>query len=169
MSEYPTALDFYHKTLEIEENSLPSNHSSLATTYINIGRMHDHMGEYSTALSFYQKAAEMQNSFPPNYPDLAVTYNCIGFIYDKTGEYSTALEFYQKTLHIQQKCLPLNHVGLAETYYNMARVFECLERHEKAEEHAERAMEIVRQSSLPSNHADIVMFRQTLDRLDEKK
>ena len=37
------------------------------------------MGEYSKALSYYEKSLEIkQQSLPPNHPDLAASYNNIG-------------------------------------------------------------------------------------------
>ena len=75
-------------------------------------------------------------------------------MYEMIGEYSNALEFHKKTLEIEQKCAPLNRVGLAETYHNMARVFECLKQYEEAPKHTEHANEIVCQSSFPSNQLD---------------
>ena len=68
------------------------------------------MGEYSKALSYYEKALEIQQqSLPPNHPDLAEFYNNIGSVYDSMGEYSKALLSYEKALEIQQQSLPPNH------------------------------------------------------------
>ena len=62
----------YEKALEIRQQSLPSNHPDLASSYNNIGIVYDSMGEYSKALSSYEKALEIrQQSLPPNHPDLA--------------------------------------------------------------------------------------------------
>ena len=44
------------------------------------------MGEYSKALSYYEKSLEIQQqSLPPNHPDLAASYMGIGIVYDKHG------------------------------------------------------------------------------------
>ena len=51
IGEYSTALSYFKKTLEIQQQSLPRNHPHLATTNNNIGAIYQSTGEYSTALS----------------------------------------------------------------------------------------------------------------------
>ncbi len=48
------------KALQIQENSLPINHPEITTTYNNLDSLHDSMGNYSTALSYYEKTLEIQ-------------------------------------------------------------------------------------------------------------
>jgi tetratricopeptide (TPR) repeat protein len=50
---------------------LPSNHPELTTNYNNIGLLYWHMGEYSKALSFYERAVEIgQHALLENHPYL---------------------------------------------------------------------------------------------------
>jgi len=51
--------DFIKKSLEIDQKTLPANHPHLATSCNNIGRVYDNMGEYSKALSYYEKDLEI--------------------------------------------------------------------------------------------------------------
>ncbi|CAF1479421.1 unnamed protein product, partial [Rotaria magnacalcarata] len=44
---YPEAVKFYEKSLEIERKTLPEDDASLASTYSNIGAVYGNMGEYS--------------------------------------------------------------------------------------------------------------------------
>ena len=125
MGEYSKALSFNiglvyehgrveSTVLEIKEKSLPANHPSLAISYNNIGLVYKNMGEYSKALSFYEKDLEIsKKSLPANHPDLAISYNNIGSVYDNMGEYSKALSFYERALEIQEKSLPVNHPHLS--------------------------------------------------------
>ncbi|CAF2088369.1 unnamed protein product, partial [Rotaria magnacalcarata] len=70
--EYPDAVKFYEKTLEIKRETLPEDDASLADTYGNIGIVYDSMGEYSKALEYYEKAIKIIDiSLPKNHPDLA--------------------------------------------------------------------------------------------------
>ena len=90
--DYPEALSFYERALEIWKKSLPATHPNLATSYNNIGRVYDNMGEYSKALSSLERALEIwKKSLPANHPSLATSYNNIGMVYDNMGEYSKAL------------------------------------------------------------------------------
>ncbi|CAF4333822.1 unnamed protein product, partial [Rotaria sordida] len=71
------------------------------------------MGEYSKALSSYERSLEIQKiALPPNHPDLASSYQGIGLVYDNMGEYSKALSSYERSLEIQKIALPPNHPDL---------------------------------------------------------
>ncbi|CAF4403352.1 unnamed protein product, partial [Rotaria sordida] len=59
------------------------------------------MGEYSKALSSYERSLEISKiALPPNHPSLATSYNNIGMVYDNMGEYSKALSSYERSLEI---------------------------------------------------------------------
>ena len=71
MGDYPKALSYYEKALEIQKHSLPSNHPDLGKSYNNIGSVYSNMGDYPKARSFYERAVEIgQHSLPPNHPHL---------------------------------------------------------------------------------------------------
>ena len=100
------------------------------------------MGEYSKALSSYEKSLEIrQQSLPPNHPDLAASYNNIGIVYSNMGEYSKALSSLEirkmsynnigsvygleieKSHAIRQQSLPPNHPDLAASYMGIGNVY----------------------------------------------
>ncbi|CAF1188309.1 unnamed protein product [Adineta ricciae] len=153
--DYKMAIEYYEKTLEINEKTLPSNHPDLATSYGSIGLVYKHMGEYSKALSFYEKALEIfQKTLPSNHPSLATSYNSIGGVYDNMGEYSKALSFCEKALEIREKTLPSNHPDLAGSYNSIGAVYDNMGEYSKALSFYEKALEI-REKTLPSNHPDL--------------
>jgi tetratricopeptide (TPR) repeat protein len=157
LGKYKEAITYYEKALEIQQQSLPPNHPSLAMSYNNIGNVYHNMGEYSKALSSYEKALEIkQQSLPPNHPNLAVSYNNIGNVYSNMGEYSKALSSYEEALEIQQQSLPPNHPDLATSYGNIGAVYHEMGEYSKALSSHEKALEI-RQQSLPPNHPDLAM------------
>jgi tetratricopeptide (TPR) repeat protein len=85
--------------------------------------MYRNVGEYSKALSFYEKALEIQQeSLPPNHPDFAMSYNNIGGVYRNMGEYSKALSFYKRTIDIGQHSLPSNHPHLNKYRKNLYKL-----------------------------------------------
>ena len=113
------------------------------------------MGEYSKALSYYEKSLEIkQQSLPPNHPDLAGSYMNIGNVYDNMGEYSKALSYYEKSLEIKQQSLPPNHPDLAASYMNIGIVYNNMGEYSKALSSHEKSLEILQQS-LPPNHPDL--------------
>jgi tetratricopeptide (TPR) repeat protein len=74
------------------------------------------MGEYSKALSYYEKDLEIFQKTPPaNRPHLAISYNNIGSVYYYTGEYPKALKYFERALDILQRSLPPNHPHLKTT------------------------------------------------------
>jgi tetratricopeptide (TPR) repeat protein len=85
--------------------------------------VYNNMGEYSKALSHYEKALDIrQQLLPPNHPHLADSYNNIGALHHNMGGYSKALLYYEKALEIQQQSVPPNHPDLADSYNNIGVV-----------------------------------------------
>ncbi|CAF4335749.1 unnamed protein product, partial [Rotaria sordida] len=81
------------------------------------------MGEYSKALSSYERSLEIKKiTLPPNHPDLAAPYNNIGNVYENMGEYSKALSYYEKAQTIWTKSLPSNHPHIELVKRNIERV-----------------------------------------------
>ncbi|CAF1537575.1 unnamed protein product, partial [Adineta steineri] len=46
MRNYPKALLFHEKALDIQQQSLPQNHPDLAGSYYNLAVVYKHMGNY---------------------------------------------------------------------------------------------------------------------------
>jgi tetratricopeptide (TPR) repeat protein len=163
--EYEEALIFFEKALEIDKETLPSNHPDLAMSYDAIGNAHTDMNDYWTALSFYEEALEIrQQSLSTDHLDLASSYNNIGNVYNNVEEYSKALSYYMKDLAISEKSLPRYHPDLAASYNNIGSVYDGMGEYSKALEHYECAVNIA-ERSLPSNHRDLEDYRSNLDRI----
>ena len=156
MGEYSKALLSYEKALAIRQQSLPTNHPDLASSYNNIGNVYDNMGEYSKALLSYEKAlAIQQQSLPTNHPDLAYSYNNIGNVYMTTWV-NTRKHFCltKKPLqfdnnHFQRIIL----IWLLPTTTSVMCIA-IMGEHLNALLSYEKALAI-RQQSLPTNHPDL--------------
>ena len=71
MADYPKALSYYEKDLEISQKSLPPNHPDIGASCNNIGMFYEKMGDNSKAHSFYEKAVKNgEQSLPANHPTL---------------------------------------------------------------------------------------------------
>ncbi|CAF4164299.1 unnamed protein product, partial [Rotaria sordida] len=139
----------------IKEKTLPPNHPDLASFYNNIGAVYRNMGEYSKALTYYEKDLEITlKALPPNHPYFAGSYNNIGLVYDNMGEYSKALSSYERSLEIRKIALPPNHPDLASSYNNIGSVYDNMGEYSKALSSYERSLEI-QKIALPSNHPDL--------------
>ncbi|CAF4186389.1 unnamed protein product [Rotaria sordida] len=120
-----------------------------------LGTVYNNMGEYSKALSSYERSLEIEKiALPPNHPDLAKSYNNIGLVYYHMGEYSKALSSYERSLEISKIALPPNHPDLAKSYNNIGLVYYNMGEYSKALSPHERSLEI-QKIALPPNHADL--------------
>ena len=152
---YEKALQYYQKSLDIRQRTLPNNHPHLATSYDNIGLVYSNMREYPQALSFHEKALGIyQKTLPDDDPDLAISYNNIGLVYSNMEEYPKALSSHEKALSIRQRTLPANHPSLAVSYNNIGAVYFNMGQYPQALSFYEKALDI-RQKVLPTNHPDV--------------
>ncbi|CAF4593207.1 unnamed protein product [Rotaria sp. Silwood2] len=120
-----------------------------------LGWAYDDMGEYSEALSSYERSLEIKKiALPPNHLSLAGSYNNIGAVYDNMGEYSKALSSYEQSLEIKKIALPPNHPDLATSYNNIGMVYNNMGEYSKALTYYEKALDIDRKA-LPPNHPDL--------------
>ncbi|CAF3369118.1 unnamed protein product, partial [Rotaria sp. Silwood2] len=133
-----------------------------------IGKVYDNMGEYSKALSSYERSLEIKKiALPPNHPDLAASYNNIGNVYYNMGEYSKALSSYERSLEIKKIALPPNHPGLAASYNNIGSVYYNMGEYSKALTYYEKAQEIWKKS-LPPTHPHIALVKRNIEDVKKK-
>ena len=119
-----------------------------------LGNVYKDMGEYSKALSSYERSLEIKKvALPPNHPDLASSYNNIGIVYYNMGEYSKALSSHKRSLEIKKVALPPNHPNLASSYNNIGMVYYNTGEYSKALSYYEQSLEI-KKVALPPNHPD---------------
>ena len=122
--DYPKALEWLHKALDIKEKVLGTEYSSTATTYNNIAAAYDNQGDYLKALEWYHKALDIKEKvLGTEHPDTATTYNNIAGVYAEQGKYPKALEWYHKALNIFEKKLGTEHPDTATTYNNIAATY----------------------------------------------
>ncbi len=65
MGEYAKALEYYEKSLDIRQKTLPAYHPPLAISYNNIGNMYYYKRDYSKALEYYERALDIWTSLLP--------------------------------------------------------------------------------------------------------
>ena len=80
MGEYETALKYYRKALQVDNELYGDRHSTVAGNYGNIGNAYNDLGEYTSALEYYNKSLKMYKAVfgNTNHPDIAkVTHNIL--------------------------------------------------------------------------------------------
>ncbi|MCL1875422.1 MAG: tetratricopeptide repeat protein [Synergistaceae bacterium] len=152
LGNYPAALHYIKKDLDISEKVLGKEHPSTATTYNNIAVVYDNQGDYAKALEWYQKALYISEKvLGKEHPSTATTYNNIAGVYKTQGDYAKALEWYQKALYISEKVLGKEHPSTATTYNNIAGVYKTQGDYAKALEWYQKAL-YIREKVLGKEH-----------------
>ncbi|CAF1133141.1 unnamed protein product [Adineta steineri] len=150
MGQYNTAQEIYEVLLH-----QTTHESRKATIYNQLGRIKNRQGEYSEALTYFEKALEIkQQLLPSNHPTMAHFYHNIGLVYDGMGDYPKALTYYEKAIAIQQQSLPSRHLHLGSSYNNIGSAYRNMGDYPKALSYYEKDLAI-QQQSLPSNHPDL--------------
>lgn len=157
LGEYEEAIQYFNKSIEIEEKCIPCDDQSLAASYNNLGVVYSSMGDYSKALSSHEKALTVQKqSLPSTHLHLASSYANIGSVYYRMGDYHEALSSHEKALTIEQQSLPSNHPSLAMSYGNIGNVYCRLNDYPKALSNYQKTLSI-QQQSLPPIHPSLAI------------
>ncbi|CAF4342316.1 unnamed protein product [Rotaria magnacalcarata] len=79
--KYFEALDFYEKSLAIDNKHLPADHPNLGTSYNNVGIVHYCLDHYDLALDHYNRSLKIRlKSLPAQHPDISMTYENMGLV-----------------------------------------------------------------------------------------
>ena len=137
---YPKALEFYTKALNIREKVLGKDHPSTANSYNSIGSVYYRMGDYTKALDFYTKALNTREKvLGKDHPNTASSYNSIGSVYYRMGDYTKTLDFDTKALNIQEKVLGKDHPDTVISYNNIGYVYNKMGDYLKAYSYSKKA------------------------------
>jgi len=113
--DIPKALEFYHKSLKIEEEL--GNKKGIATSLNNIGAIYNSQGDIPKALEYYHKSLKIREEI--GYKQgMATSLNNIGYIHNNQGDIPKALEYFHKSLKIYEEigykegiAYSLNNIG----------------------------------------------------------
>ncbi|CAF2045448.1 unnamed protein product [Rotaria magnacalcarata] len=96
-----TVVQYFNKRLRIQQNILPLNHSSQASTYSDLGQIYYSMKKYDEELSYFTKTFELQlSSYPENHPLLAKSYYVILTTFTELHQYQETITHISKAIHI---------------------------------------------------------------------
>lgn len=150
--DFTKALDYYHKSLEIDEKHLPPNNQTFAKLYNNIGSVYSNQDDLDQALIFLGKSLKISLDNPQqDRHQIAATYNNIAEVHRKNGDHENALRYHKMALDMENSSLPLNHPTFSVTYSNMGGSHYQQGNYEEALNYFQKALNIKYQS-LPPNH-----------------
>ena len=168
-ANYDSSLEWFQKSLVIQEQKGSSNYRDIGNLYNWIGENYRRKCELERALENYNKAIELfRNANDQDHPNMAWFYNNIGLVYDDQKKYTEALDFYKKSLAIYQQHLPSNHPNIASSNNNIGLVYYNLNKYALAVEHYQQSLQI-RLKSLPGDHPNIAMSYRNIALIHEKK
>jgi len=130
-------------TVLLKKDLSDSQLVAIAGTLDNIAELYWKIGDYSRALSIYQKTLLLREEILGlEHRDTANSYNNVGFVYDDMGDYNKALEYYFKASEINEKVLGLEHHNTATSYNNIGLVYDNAGDYNNALEYHNKALEI---------------------------
>ena len=112
----PKALEYYHKSLKIQEEI--GDKKGVATSLTNIGIIYFNQGEISKVQKYYHKSLKILEEIGDK-TGIATCLNNIGQIYSNQGDIINALDYHHKSLKLREEIddkrgisTSLNNIGL---------------------------------------------------------
>lgn len=149
--DYSNALDYYFKSLKINEEI--GNKQSQAANLGNIGIVYANQGDYSKALDYYFKALKM-NEETGNKQGQAIKLGNIGTVYFEQGDplvtsskeesfrigYSKALDYFFKALKMNEEIGNIN--VQADNLCNIGAVYLKQKKYKESETYLNRGIQL---------------------------
>ena len=95
------AIKFLNEALKLGLGLFGEKHSSVATSYNNLGMAYHAKGDLDKAIDYYNKALKIWlELFGERHPDVATSYNNLGGAYHDKKDLDKAINYYNKALKI---------------------------------------------------------------------
>lgn len=158
IGQYKKAIEYFKQFSEMmNDNDQKKFLDLLASTENNVALMNDLMGNYSIALTWYEKILEIQEqSSSLNQPSLAIVYSNIGMTYRALGNYRQAFRYCEMSLDIRLKSSSDEKIGLTTIYSNIGQIYESKGEYLTALSYYKKAYKI-QKSSLPADHLSMTL------------
>ena len=158
IGRYNKAIEYFNQFSEmITDVDQKQFLAVLASTENNVALMNDLMGDYSTALIWYEKILEMEvDSSSISQSSLAIVYNNIGMTYRAMGNYRQALLHCEKSLNIRLKSSSDDKTALTTIYSNIGQIYESKGEYLTALSFYKKAYKI-QKCSLPMDDPSMVL------------
>ncbi|MFO1518617.1 MAG: tetratricopeptide repeat protein [bacterium] len=148
------AFDFYEKV-----GDLPSRMKGL----YNLAEAHAQAKDYSRAIQYYLKAAEMSR-FHRNFELLLRAYNGLGKTFHLQGNYNEGLSYYERALELARYLE--DYLSAAAIAQNIGSIQSERGDFEPADAHFELSLKMLRKLSQLNAHAKYLICRALLEKGD---
>ena len=168
--EYPKALDFYNKALDLSRKDNDKLNEAVALRKLAV--WHIDKEEYDLALELLTKSAEINRERQYLYDyryNLACDYFDIGLVFVNKNDFKVAEEFYRKSQAIFQKLKLKN--DLSDYYFNLGELYLFEKQYQKALDYYSRGLRIDQAQgnrlSLTSDYNMVGELYLEMDRIPE--
>ena len=99
--DYNKSLEYFEKTLNINNQLLSKDNIANSKTYSSMGMVYQQMGKKEEALEFYMKSLNLEKKIlGKNHRDLARSYNSLSLLYFSKKNYRLAYDYTKKAFEI---------------------------------------------------------------------
>jgi class 3 adenylate cyclase/Tfp pilus assembly protein PilF len=153
-SDYPTALEYFFKALQINEEI--NDKQGIAHNVGNIGIVYKAQGDYNKALEYYNKALNIYQELGDKN-GIGTNLGNIGIAYEMLKDYSKSLEYQNKALKLYEQIG--NRRSVAHNLANIGLVYDDMGDYATALKYLTSAMAINdslnNKKALANNHRGI--------------
>jgi tetratricopeptide (TPR) repeat protein len=173
--DYKAAKEYLELALSVKGDEHSPNAPLYATTYMNLGIVHQATNHLEIAEQHFMKAFELQKEVTELDPsETAGLYYNIASLCFVQKNCKKSIDFFKKAIKLEKDYLGLDHPSLAKTYYHLALVFLHIRSYEEASVHLNKAFSIQKEK-LNADHPDLGLTYSALAQLyfllgeDDKK
>ena len=148
---YKKAIDYYHKAIEVYEES--GDDFGIAQAYTNLGNALQFLDSLEPAKDYYQRALVMFMDMNADF-EASTIYMNLGVIAEKEGDYAKAKQYFTQDLELH---IRLNNPAFqAEAYRNLAMTEVLLNQPDTALNHLKNALKLAQETEQAWLEAEIL-------------
>ena len=155
-----TAKELFERALQtIEQVDPPDPHA--ATTFNNLGAVHERLGEYEQAeLRYRNSLAVIEIIQGSDHPDIAMGLNNLASLYFSQRAFGKAEPLWERSLAISENFLGTNHPHLVQPLVTLGMVRQAQGKFDQAELVYIRAIRITEHSLNPTHPRLIPLYER---------
>lgn len=152
IGDYKNALLYYERALNLQEQSVGTDHPDIAGNLNNLGTLLQAMGDLTGARPYLERAlAIWEQALGPDDPTTATSLSNLGDLLHSMGDMAGARPYYERALAIREKALGPDHPDTATSLNNLGYLLQAMGNLSVARPYFERALAI-REKALGFEH-----------------
>ena len=166
---YPTALEYFEKSLDIVLKNRGPKHPNVGDVYKGMAQAHQSQGNIVLALELNKKSLEVyQQTLGPWHANVGTAHHEVACVFHSLNNFNKSMEHYNECVTVYQRILKETHPFFAAVYYNMARATFELGQLTISEEYHMRTLDILSET-LGSKHPNVGHTYVSLGRVHERQ